>query len=455
MREKKSEWSGKGSGKKENLTYSQVIANRFWPVAEAMFLLPLLHLLLGTANYQILKKLFPYLMTLQPSNKEIELKKEMLGLICDVDDFTCKDIDMEILVSKASISQTRYDLRLSMGKLERLRKNDRKKSDIMYLSQIGVAQRSVSILQLQLNNSLNELNSAKNTLKVRQNELKRKKDRIGELQSTLTTLQTDRKSSGGLDCAFERILKNHKIFFTPYHGRTLTGGAAKKLIDNVDSIMDELIVVAKDALRQTHLSKGTECVPREEEMLAVLEEHRQLLKAQDLVYSGLRKISPTNREMEQTRKALELMERLWSNMKFSKTPKAHLLFDHAADEQVRWGGLGDKIEDPLEKRHQDQINLYNVYKRIPDDRKQFSCQNKREWAFSDPTSQEILDKVNNNKKRQPREKTKRKRTNENIRVTQTSVVIGDEEGTERVRMVESKRVKKEGTREQQRRSLSA
>ena len=140
--------------------------------------------------------------------------------------------------------------------------------------------------------------------------MKTKKDRIGQLQSTLTTLQNDRKTSGGLDCELERILKKHRIFFTPYHGRTLTGGAAKKLIDNVDSIMDELIVVAKDALRKTHLSKGTECVPREDEMLAVLEEHRQLLKAQDLVYSGLRKISPTKREMGQTRKALELMERL-------------------------------------------------------------------------------------------------------------------------------------------------
>ena len=62
-------------------------------------------------------------------------------------------------------------------------------------------------------------------------------------------------------------------------------------------------------------------------------------------------------------------------------PKAHLLFDHAADEQERWGGLGDKLEDPLEKRHQYQMSLVSVLKRIPDESKRFEEQNKREWML--------------------------------------------------------------------------
>ena len=42
------------------------------------------------------------------------------------------------------------------------------------------------------------------------------------------------------------------------------------------------------------------------------------------------------------------MKRLWLDMGFSKTPKAHLIFCHAVDEQDMFDGLGDKIEDPIE-----------------------------------------------------------------------------------------------------------
>ena len=88
------------------------------------------------------------------------------------------------------------------------------------------------------------------------------------------------------------------------------------------------------------------------------------MKIQDFVYSGLRKIAPTKREMEQTRKALE-------SMKFSITTKVHLLFDHAACEQVRGGGgLGDnKIEDHLKKHHQTQLCCNNIFNRTSDTKK--------------------------------------------------------------------------------------
>ena len=87
------------------------------------------------------------------------------------------------------------------------------------------------------------------------------------------------------------------------------------------------------------------------------------------------------------------MSNLWKEHGCSKTPKAHLLFDHAADEQERWGGLGDKLEDPLEKRHQYQMSLVSVLKRIPDETKRMQAQNKREWMLSNPLSLKILDNI--------------------------------------------------------------
>ena len=53
-------------------------------------------------------------------------------------------------------------------------------------------------------------------------------------------------------------------------------------------------------------------------------------------------------------------KRLWLDMVLSKTPKADLIFDHVADEQDMFDGLGRKIEDPLERRHQDQMKFDKI-----------------------------------------------------------------------------------------------
>ena len=49
------------------------------------------------------------------------------------------------------------------------------------------------------------------------------------------------------------------------------------------------------------------------------------------------------------------MKQLWHEMNLSETPKAHLIFEHAADDQAMFDGIGDKIEDLIEKRHQEQM----------------------------------------------------------------------------------------------------
>ena len=49
------------------------------------------------------------------------------------------------------------------------------------------------------------------------------------------------------------------------------------------------------------------------------------------------------------------MKTLWLDMGLSNTPKDHLIFEHAANDLMWSGGIGDKIEDPLEKRHQEQL----------------------------------------------------------------------------------------------------
>ena len=76
----------------------------------------------------------------------------------------------------------------------------------------------------------------------------------------------------------------------------------------------------------------------------IIDEHILLFQAQDAVYAHLRLIEPTMKEMEETRERISIMKKLWFKIELSETPKAHLIFVHTADDQVKFGGLGNKID---------------------------------------------------------------------------------------------------------------
>ena len=64
-------------------------------------------------------------------------------------------------------------------------------------------------------------------------------------------------------------------------------------------------------MRETH---GTTGLPNVSEMAETLNQHKQLLKTQDLVYYGLKLIDPTKLEMTQTRTSIVRMGELWKKM---------------------------------------------------------------------------------------------------------------------------------------------
>ena len=127
----------------------------------------------------------------------------------------------------------------------------------------------------------------------------------------------------------------------------------------------------------------------------IIDDHIRLFQAQDDVYVHLHLIDPTPTEMEETRDHITIMEELWCRMELSVTPKAHMIFVHAADDQVKFGGLGDKIEDPIEKRHQEQLRLDAILNKMSCGFEQkMRTQLKYEWRNSNPLVIEQIEKVN-------------------------------------------------------------
>ena len=89
------------------------------------------------------------------------------------------------------------------------------------------------------------------------------------------------------------------------------------------------------------------------------------------------------------------MKRFWFELKGSETHKAHLIFQHAADDQDEFGGLGDKGEDDWERRHQVQGKFDHILHRMCGGwQKQISTQLKYEWRNNDPKVEEQIENVN-------------------------------------------------------------
>ena len=193
----------------------------------------------------------------------------------------------------------------------------------------------------------------------------------------------------------ERILESHGVTIQCYHGGSLTGGSILTLLKKHDVIMDDITEVCHEyLLNNNHTTPESKISMTVVEMEKILNDHRLLFKAQDAVYAHLRLIYPTEEEMIQTVERIKIMKMFWLAMGLSETPKAHLVFEHAADDQRRFGGLGDKIEDPLEKRHQEQMRLDGILKKMPDGfRKRMLTQQKYDWRNSDPLVRDQIELV--------------------------------------------------------------
>ena len=195
--------------------------------------------------------------------------------------------------------------------------------------------------------------------------LKNKSKQIQKLKSEIKELQWKRRNVGStLYTTFEKILQNNGVTIQAYHGGTLTGGAIVILLQKHEKIMDEVEAACIEKLIARENDNLPIRPPPVNLVRAKLQLHKELFQAQDAVYSHLRLIDPTPAEKRETRRRISIMEKLWHEMRLSETPKAHLIFKHAADDQDKFGGLGDKVEDPIEKRHQEQVRLDTILARM-------------------------------------------------------------------------------------------
>ena len=366
-----------------------------WEICPTNTVVPILHCELGTVNDQLFKKLFRQILSLEVgSSDELEKRsimldhKESLELLKD----TKEHMELDLLMITYQITQKRVDLvkkRISLKGRIKNYKRKRNNTCSIHLS-------SMESLYGSIVNEIQELDqqllSAKENIISIEKEIASETKLLQKVHSEVKVMQWNRRTKEvSIHTKVERIFEKHGVKIQAYHGGTLTGGAILMLLKKHQVIMDDVSKVCHEYLLSTDTSSQTMTV---EALEVMLDEHRTLFQAQDAVYAHLRLIDPTVDEMQETRERIAIMKILWLKMNLSETPKAHLIFSHAADDQERFGGLGDKIEDPLEKRHQEQLRVNAILNKMTGGyKKQRQLQFKYEWRNSNPLVKDRIEVV--------------------------------------------------------------
>ena len=127
--------------------------------------------------------------------------------------------------------------------------------------------------------------------------------------------------------------------------------ACRAMLNKIDKIMDKIDEVCIDRQRE-RVADNLPLKPiSEEEVRSRLATYRETFQVLDAVFAGLRSIEPTKDEIDMTGRSIALLEHYWELLDLPRTPKYHLL-SHAVMQMIRFGGLGDKTDEFMEKWHQ-------------------------------------------------------------------------------------------------------
>lgn len=352
---------------------------------------PILHCQLGTVNDQLFKMLFRQLLAIEcTSVGELEGNLKVLDLEVTIAQQVSRrdELQMHLQMQQSIHTPRRKELIKHRAACRRTLRTQNQQ-------RIEQAASEIARLATQIDRIDAAIKSIKTNVAQLKASISANKEALRKVRSEMRDLAWERrKDEVSIITKVERILEAHGVKIQAYHGGTLTGGAIIALLNQNEQIMDQITTIAMDAIAQRENDTFPLRPPSVADMNAKLLLHRKLFQAQDAMYAHLRLIKPSTREKRETRERISVMKILWHEMGLSETPKAHLIFAHAADDQERFDGIGDKIEDPLEKRHQEQMRIDHIVSKMHGGfEARMRTQQKYEWRNNHPLVVEQINKI--------------------------------------------------------------
>jgi len=204
--------------------------------------------------------------------------------------------------------------------------------------------------QSQIKNLKEELEPLATERGVITGNLKRTRAYLKELTIKLKSFRKVRKKSDvGLETKMFRVLKSIGVELTRYHGGSLMGKDIKKVMDNASHIFDEFKKILKDGKRSNAVL--------DDDIDKKCEEYKSVFLLWDGAFSIARKVGKLeDDDINQFQIYVDAAVQAHKDVGCNITHKVHLMWKHVAwqmNELKDVGGLGDKMEDWVERAHQD------------------------------------------------------------------------------------------------------
>ena len=179
-------------------------------------------------------------------------------------------------------------------------------------------------------------------------KLEKARRTITEQQSKLMEM---RKSKVGQQDIIEtkvfNVLKEVGVELSSYHGGSLNGKDIKKVMNNATHLFDKFAAIFKEG-------KRVDCQLTDADIDSLCLHFREVYVLWDGAFALARIINPTLQEAETYQKFVSAAVQGSQILQCPITPKVHIMLRHVQWQMINIkGGLGNKMEDWVERQHQD------------------------------------------------------------------------------------------------------
>jgi hypothetical protein len=173
----------------------------------------------------------------------------------------------------------------------------------------------------------------------------------------------------------------YKINRGAYHGGTFNGVHCRLLMADAEPIFEDIKAYLLSVDHETNIETEAEIIKNCDTM-------KHLLVELNTFFSILRMPFGTPKEEQFTmlEEALVQIKKLWNELGLSHTPKYHVLLRHALEQMRRIDGLGEMLEDHVEKSHQGMDKFHQRVATLRNYEMRAKCYSHHEKTANDPGS---------------------------------------------------------------------
>jgi hypothetical protein len=216
-------------------------------------------------------------------------------------------------------------------------------------------------------------------------KLKRARHRLVEQQSKLKEMRRAKvRGQQSIKTKIFRVLKEIGIKLSSYHGGSLNRKDIKKVMNNATHLFNEFAAIFKEGKREGGLLS-------DEDIDGMCLHFKEVFVLWDGKLTLARTINPTRVDAHTYQRFVEAALHGSKILQCPITPKIHIMLKHVAWQMINIpGGMGDKMEDWVERLHQWGIRQRRQFRTVQDP---LVCATAREKATSRCNHPEVLAQV--------------------------------------------------------------